>query len=698
MVTKYVFGNPFETNAVTATFKNDGNIYLSDIEIIKKDFCEGGKVSSLFPKTKLDLSSGFELSIPLLPDDMIFGLGEAMGAMNKRGRIYEMWCSDDPLHTEDKKSLYGAHPFFIIYSPERKTCAGFFVDYPGKIEIDAAFTDANLLKIKVERIDLNLYFIPGDSLISVSEEFRKIIGKSYVPPFWAYGYMQSRWGYGSEDDLRNVYDEHVKRNIPLDAIFLDIDYMKDFRDFTYDENKFKDFKGIVGELKEKNIHVVPIIDAGIKADEKGDDVCASGLEKDYFCRKANGSLFKASVWPGLSVFTDFLNPEAREWFGKLYGRFTDAGIDGFWNDMNEPALFFSEDGLISLKKQITETFSADLENFSSLWQVKESVLSVQNNMEDYKSFYHKVPLGIAGGLSNENCNPHIKTPAKELSEYDPSEEFQKFTMVRHDFVHNLYGMNMTRAASEFFEKEVKDRKILLFSRASYIGSHRYGGIWTGDNASWWAHILLCIRQLPALNMCGFLYSGCDTGGFGGNVNREMLLRFISLSVFTPLFRNHSAAGTRNQEVYRFEETEDFRGLISFRYRLIPYLSSQYEKCAEEGKLLFRPLGFDYQDDEVALRIDDQLMYGEDLMIAPVYTENARGRTVYLPENMTMVRCTKEAGLISGKPEMTSLKKGAHYVSVEPNEIVFFIKEGHHIKVSESAQNTALLDMENLETW
>lgn len=156
--------------------------------------------------------------------------------------------------------------------------------------------------------------------------------------------------------------------------------------------------------------------------------------------------------------------------------------------------------------------------------------ALANNHEDYKRFYHNV----------------------------------NGEQVRHDKVHNLFGYNMTRSAGEAFERISPDKRILMFSRSSYIGMHRYGGIWTGDNCSWWSHILLNLKMMPSLNMCGFLYTGADLGGFGANTTRDLLLRWLALGVFTPLMRNHAALGTREQEPYQFEHIEDFRNVIGVR--------------------------------------------------------------------------------------------------------------------------------------
>ena len=250
---------------------------------------------------------------------------------------------------------------------------------------------------------------------------------------------------------------------------------------------------------------------------------------------------------------------------------------------------------------------------------------------------------------------------------------------------------MTRAASEAFAKLVPDRRILLFSRSSYIGMHRYGGIWTGDNKSWWSHILLCLKMLPGLNMCGFLYVGCDLGGFGENTTRDLLLRFLALGVFTPLMRNHSATRTREQEFYQFEDPQDFAAVIGVRYRLLPYLYSEYMKAALGDDLYFKPLAFTYPDDAVARQIEDQLMLGNEIMIAPIYTQNAEGRYVYLPEEMLFVKF-----LPNGEISTEILEKGHHYVEIALNEVPLFIREGKCIPVAKTAQNVESLDTANLE--
>lgn len=167
--------------------------------------------------------------------------------------------------------------------------------------------------------------------------------------------------------------------------------------------------------------------------------------------------------------------------------------------------------------------------------------------------------------------------------------------VRHDQVHNLYGGSMTRAAGEAFADLRPGQRTLLYSRSSFIGSHRYGGIWLGDNNSSWAQLLANIQMMPSVQMCGFLYSGADLCGFSCDTTPDLALRWLEFGLLTPLMRNHSAVGTRMQEYYRFPEVlPAVRNMIRLRYALLPYLYSEFMKAALENTSYFRPLAFDYR--------------------------------------------------------------------------------------------------------
>lgn len=662
MVKKYVYGRPFETYAVV----NAENVSYAAESEKREFFREADMKKALEPYGGITWDEpedgndapAMQYRVRMSDGDVVYGLGENVRGINKRGWVYESKCSDDPNHTESKRSLYGAHNFIIIADADNPAASkGLFIDYPGRVIFDIGYLDKNELVITVCSGNFTAYVVSpamdgadgsDNHLYSIVRQFRHIIGKSYVPPRWAFGYQQCRWSYMSADEVCGVVDSYRKRNIPIDAVYLDIDYMERYKDFTVNKETFPDFADFVKKMREKHIHLVPIIDAGVKI-EDGYDTYEEGRKNGYFCKEADGEDFVAGVWPGRVHFPDVLNEDARRWFGHGYKVLLDAGIDGFWNDMNEPAIFYSEKHLKEVFDKIDDYKGKNLD-IQSFFEFKGMVEGVANNLGDYERFYHRATQ-----------------PDGEV-------------VVRHDHVHNLYGFNMTRAASESFKELAPDKDILMFSRASYIGMHRYGGIWTGDNHAWWSHILLSLKMLPSLNMCGFMYVGSDVGGFNDNTTEELLMRWMGLAVFVPLMRNHAAAGTRYQELYRFTDTDTFKNIVTMRYALIPYLWEAYRKAVEQDTLMYRPLGFEHPEDKVAVATEDQLYVGEDIMICPVYTQNAVGRYVYLPEPMTMVRMKS-----ADEYELEKYEAGHYFVEIPAQELVFFIRDGHRIPLYKSAE-------------
>ena len=629
MIRKYTFGAPLPTDAVIQNL-------LAEKDSLPYFTVRYGEDGSVI------------LSLPLHPEEVLFGLGQAVRGIDKRGHRYESWNSDVFNHTEERPSLYGSHNLLVFFSPDR--LLGLYLDDPGKIIWDLGWEKHDEAVITSLSGNLDVYLIEEESLTGIARAFRQLTGRSYLPPRWAFGYIQSRWGYASEEEVRTVVNEHRKRHIPLDGVCLDIDYMVDFKNFTWKPDAFPDLKRFQDEMKADHLRLVPIIDAGIKVEE-GYAPYDTGKAGDCFCKKEDGSDFVAAVWPGRCCFPDFLREDVRRWFGDLYRPLLEAGIEGFWNDMNEPALFYSDEGVADAFAA-ADKIRAGSVDYETTWWLKDVFSGMANSMDDYRRFYHLVDG---------------KT-------------------VRHDLVHNLYGAGMTRATAEGFRRFSPDKRLLLFSRSSFIGAHRNGGIWQGDNFSWWSHLKMALQMLPSLNLCGFLFTGCDLGGFGCNVTEDLLERFLQLGVFTPLMRNHSALHTRDQEIYRFSIWETMRDTVTVRYALLPYLYSEFMKAALRDEMLFRPLAFDYSADQRAIHIQDQLMLGEDCMIAPVYEQNAAGRYVYLPEDMLFIRFRSAQDY-----DLQPLEKGDHWIDLALGEFPLFVKKNRAVPLCPGGESSELLD-------
>ena len=634
MIQRFSFGHPFPTQSVVLSLP-----------------AESGPVPFLTPD-----DSGWRFT--LSEQAAVYGLGEMPRGINKRGWHYITNNTDESRHSEDKLSFYGAHNFLLVR--DGSTCFGLFVDFPGKVYYDIGYTRHDLFSFHTETPDYDLYLLSGGNENAICKEFRTLIGRSYIPPRWAFGLAQSRWGYKTEEDVREVARQYKEHDLPLDMICMDIDYMQDYADFTVNKERFPDLTKLSADLKAQGIRLVPIIDAGVRIDPN-DPTCTEGLEKGYFCKKADGTPFVAAVWPGKAYFADFLRPEVREWFGHKYKALTDCGIEGFWNDMNEPSLFYSPERLRAFLNDMAALREKDnIEQEEFFLRVVGGAMGLMNSPADYASFYHEV-------------------------------DGQK---VRHDQVHNLYGGSMTRAAGEAFADLRPGQRTLLYSRSSFIGSHRYGGIWLGDNNSSWAQLLANIQMMPSVQMCGFLYSGADLCGFSSDTTPDLALRWLEFGLLTPLMRNHSAVGTRMQEYYRFPEVlPAVRNMIRLRYALLPYLYSEFMKAALENTSYFRPLAFDYPDDPDAREVEDQLLLGEGLMAAPVYIQNAHGRHVYLPEPMKLLRLRAVDDY-----DEEILPAGHHYIRCALDEVLLFLRPGHIVPVAQPANNTSELDDASLTLW
>ncbi|MCF7911590.1 MAG: alpha-glucosidase [Candidatus Cloacimonetes bacterium] len=620
----YRFGNPFSTGAVIE----------KPVKFLQIDELPGFKLTKS--------SASVILRYRMQKDDIVIGLGEQLGGINKRGRKYITYNTDIPEHTPDKLSLYGSHPFIIIQGRYNE---GLFIDYPGEISFDVGFSDKDILEITVGSADFDLYHWQDNRWQDIVTSYLELTGGVYVPPKWAFGYQQCRWSYPEAKSVEEVANKFRQLGIPCDAIYLDIDYMQDYKVFTVNEERFPDFGRFVKELRDKGFHLIPIIDPGVKI-ESDYPVYEEGKKHKYFCTDEQGEDFQAAVWPGLTHLPDFSNAATRNWWGNLYKKFIELGIEGFWNDMNEPAIFYTnyqQQGVYDKLQAAADNKALDKVDLIGLqWQIR----NFHNSREDYQSIYQH--------------------PERDKT-------------VCHDQIHNLYGAQMAQSFSESVQQSYPDKRFLIFSRSSYSGSQRFGGIWYGDNKSWWEHLELNIKMLINCNLVGYFYSGADIGGFGDNCQAELLIRWLQLGVFSPLFRNHSAIHTRRQELWEFDKAtmNQARKIIRLRYALLPWLYSQFLEFASMNIPLIQSLSWSFSEPRCR-EIEDQLIYGGSLMIAPVYKPNVSGRMVYLPQDKWLLWW---AGSWEDR-KMKVLAAGDHFIECPLDRQLIFIKENTLITMQE----------------
>ena len=277
-------------------------------------------------------------------DEHFYGLGEKAARLDKRRGYFVNWNSDTPGYTEGKDPIYQTIPFYI--GLRRGIAYGIFFDNSYRSYFDFGRSSQQRAWFGAEGGEMNYYFFHGPSIRKVLGRYADLTGRMQMPPMWALGNQQSRWSYYPDTMVEEVVSEYRKRDLPLDVIYLDIDYMHGYRVFTFDKERFPDPKGLTERLRRQGVRVVTIVDPGVKhqPNEKGYHAYDEGLQKNYFQRRRNGDLFVPRVWPGESVFVDYTLPEARRWWGDLHRFYTDNGIAGIWTDMNEPSDFVDQTG------------------------------------------------------------------------------------------------------------------------------------------------------------------------------------------------------------------------------------------------------------------------------------------------------------------------------------------------------------------
>lgn len=271
----------------------------------------------------------------LRDQESIHGLGLRAAGLNLRPGSYKMWNTDPGgTYGPGTDSLYLCIPVFI--GRHQKGCYLVFFEN----SFDSRFTfkeKSSLAEFAFSGGPVRYYVIPGP-LPKALKRYADLTGRSPMPPRWALGFHQSRWGYHSQKELQKIISGFLRRDLPLSAVHLDIDYMRGYRVFTVDRRRFPNLKDLSKELAENDVRLVSIIDPGIKKDSRF-SLFQEGRSQGLFCFSEQGKPIQARVWPGWCVFPDYLQEKARTWWGKQYKFLRDLGISGFWHDMNEPATF-----------------------------------------------------------------------------------------------------------------------------------------------------------------------------------------------------------------------------------------------------------------------------------------------------------------------------------------------------------------------
>jgi alpha-glucosidase len=512
-------------------------------------------------------------------DENVYGLGEKNGPLNKRGwklggYSFTMWNSDTFGYDASTDPLYVSVPFYMVL--RGGLAHGLFLDNTFRSNFDIGHQTEGLLSFGAEGGPLDYYFIYGPEPKKVIERYTALTGKMPLPPLWALGYHQCRYSYYPESRVRFIAENFRERRIPADVIWLDIHYQDRFRPFTWDRRRFPDPRQLIADLGKRGLRVVTIVDAHPPA-VRGYAPYESGLAGNHFVKNPDGSVYQAPVWPAKATDDD-----SADW------------------SSNEPLSVFPD-----FSRAATREWWGNL----------------------YREF---LDIGVAGIWNDMNEPAVFDTPTGTMpldvrhhNEGAPAD---------HRQIHNVYGMLMTQSTYEGLRRLRPNERPFVLTRASFAGGQRYAAVWPGDNVSEWTALRSSIPMLLGMGLSGFPFVGVDIGGFAEAPTAELFTRWIQAGVFYPFMRTHTTFGTPDQEPWSYGVDHEAlnRSAIELRYRLLPYIYSVMRESAESGLPAMRPLVLEYPNDPTTHGMDDQFLFGSDLLIAPVLRAGATQRGVYLP--------------------------------------------------------------------
>ncbi len=583
-------------------------------------------------------------------DDRVYGFGEKYARLNRRYKRFNMWNVDQPYNQPSADPTYASIPLYIVFSAKR--CFGVYFDYAGYVGFDVDIEREGEVSVRVDGEGVRVYVLWGETIRDVVASIYSLFGGFTLPPKWALGYHQCRYSYMSQEEVLNVASTLRARGIPCDAIWLDIDYMDGYADFTWCAERFPSPQRMIEELHAMGFRVVTIVDVGLPRRE-GYPPYTLLADVGGFMEGEDGQPYLGVVWPGVCVFPDFVRSEVRARWARLIREWLAQGVDGVWLDMNEPSIF----------------------------------LQVGRAERELKRLCEHPADGGQPALGLRSL-PRLSTvgldKAERMASIDAIHRDDSGERIPHSAVHNAYPLLEAWATHDGFKQHDPGGRWFILTRAGFPGVQRYAALWTGDNQADWGQLEMSVPQLLTLSISGLPFVGSDVGGFGDDADPELMVRWTQLGAFYPFFRNHSSKYSNRREPWVFGEAYErlIREAVKLRYRFLPQLYKLFRQAAEGGEPIIRPLVYEFPEDESTWDLDSEFLVGPNLLVAPVTQPGVRARAVYLPSGSRWLDYWSH-----------EVHSGGGWVLVDAplERIPIFIRENTGLVVSE-AQHT------NTQNW
>lgn len=518
-------------------------------------------------------NGGFRLRKAMPQDAHYFGLGDKTGSLDRRGGAFTMWNTDAFGYTPSTDPTYKSVPF-VIGVDESSHSFGLFVDNVWRSFFDFGKSERAAFSVGSEGGPIDYYVMTGADPKDIVQDYAYLTGTAPLTPIWALGFQQSHWSYMTQQEAGGIADRLRADRIPADVLWLDIDYQDRNRPFTVNTKAFPDLQGLVKRLASQDLHLVVITDLHIAdAPNQGYAPYDSGMAADLFLKKPDGTPYVGPVWPGNSVFPDFSRAKARDWWGAQYADFVKMGIAGFWNDMNEPAIFNTP----------TKTMPID-----TVHRIEEPGFAS-------RTASHAEMHNVFGMLNSRATYEGALKLAPNL---------RPFVMTRASYAGGQ------RYAATWTGDNSSSWAHLNLSTTQIVSLGLSGFAYSGDDIGGFA---------------------------GDPPSPELLTRWIEIGAFNPIFRDHYQKDKAAQEVWVHgaEQEAIRRRYIEERYRLMPYIYALAEENSRTGLPLMRPVFLEHP--EVVGKgsrlggTENQFLLGRDLLVAPSPTgESPAAYRINLP--------------------------------------------------------------------
>ena len=615
-----------------------------------------------------------------LTSDDIYGFGERIHEFKLEEGVYTIWPVDRYNYLDDgkgSKNLYGHQPIGLHKTKYNEIWMGFVFLNSNAQDVQIhrnTIEQKTILSHKTIGGIIDYYIIVDNSPENVIKDIHFLLGNPILPPYWAFGTHQCRWGYKNTSVFENVYDNYINKEIPLDVMWLDIDAMKNYEIFTLNEKNFGDLPQVIKNKIHKNhAKFIPIIDIAISYDpDDKNDYAKIGDENNLFIKSGyTKQNLLGKVWPKKTVFPDFFNPKINKiWDYGLDQYYKIIDYDGIWLDMNEPA-------------HLVRKGECPGEIFEDENDIEKYEKEIKQNLE----FTY-----LPGYIDNINILTLGSISLNAIT-------YNKEILYNNKPLISVY---QTRQTYNFLRKEIPYQRPFILSRANSFGIGKYSFLWLGDNFSKNEYIKYSISGIFNYNIFGVPFTGADICGFKNNANGNLCARWYNVGAFYPFSRNHNHRRASDQYPWSFGEKYEniIKKDIQVRYSLIRYFYSQlFLVSLNEKGAFFKPLMFEFPQDKNSYEdIESKIMLGEALLLCAFFDSEENNKTFIFPNSNfnvfpsgnTILNYTNSSFYSNGRKQNLSGKL---------NELHLFMRGGYIIPTQDTfdkyIMNTYYLRKEKL---